>query len=56
MREEDSWVPTKEVNNKCATCAYVVTEPGVSPLASCEYGQPWFPKAVACRTYEPDEA
>lgn len=52
MREEDSWVPERSLDKKCAECANVVTEGDKVRLASCEYGQPWFPAAIRCQTFE----
>lgn len=52
MIEEYGWVTESELKKLCADCDNVVREGDEIKLASCEYGQPWFPAAPKCRTFD----
>lgn len=51
--ELTGWYNVASLSGKCVYCKYKLVE-GRS-MASCEYGQPWFPHAVKCVRYEPED-
>lgn len=52
------WAPVETLSGQCAFCKYVLTE-GTAvkchAMASCEYGQVYFPGARQCLQYEPTD-
>ena len=53
------WVPVDRLGGQCAWCKYKLTEGRylhAHAMAACEYGQAWFPHAVKCIRYEPEDS
>lgn len=59
MKDElHGWVNVKAVSAQCSFCKNKLTEGRymhTHAMAACEYGQPWFPHAVKCVRYEPED-
>ena len=54
------WVQASRLDRQCADCRYLTyADPqdySERTLVACGYGQPWFPVANKCRSYESESA